>query len=98
MSKKNVKYTRLTLKKLVHKAHEYGVDIGFTTDMDGKYVIEHTIHCKSGNPALATIVVDRYKPDTVAMAHWFIYGMIAQFRGHNTAFAHAPIEKMYTEM
>lgn len=79
MNKRDVKYTRLTLKNLVGEAKSLGIEVGFTTDMDGNYIVSHkTLSFVPGRPDLATTKTDIYTPDTVAMAHWLIRGMTAQ--------------------
>jgi hypothetical protein len=78
---KTVKYTRITLKKLVFDARQLGINVEFTTDMDGYYVITHkaTVYAPAlpNQTAINDVV---YRPDTCAMAHWLITGMMAQAR------------------
>ncbi len=87
MSKKNVKYTRITLKELCNEARKYAIDVSFAIDMDGKYVVIHKVPTPVVNqPELNAVSENVYRPDTVAMAHWFIMGLIEQFKCHNPAF------------
>jgi len=76
---KQVKYTRITLKNLVMEARNLGIEVSFTTDMDGNYVINHKI--VSTVPAAGQFSTARdgvYHPESCAMACWMIKGMIAQ--------------------
>lgn len=72
---RKVKYTRITLKSLVSEARSNGIYVSFTTDMDGQYVITHKVITNNNS---LMVREDLYHPDTCAMAHWLIKGMIAQ--------------------
>jgi len=80
MSKKSTKkYTRPTLKLLVDQAVSMGVNVKFNLDMDGKYIITHRVISTVPNrPDLTAARDEIYTPDTVAMAHWLVWGMMAQ--------------------
>lgn len=88
MSKKDVKYTRITLKELVMEARRMGIEVSFTNDMDGKYIIRHTVISSAPNcPSVARDEI--YHPETVAMAHWLIKGMMAQARSQLAGYCNA---------
>jgi hypothetical protein len=74
---KQVKYTRISLKKMVDEARIYGVEVSFAMDMDGKYSVYHTsVSTVPGHPELTAKKQDVYRPESCAMAHWFIRGLI----------------------
>jgi hypothetical protein len=79
MSKRDVKYTSRTLTSMIHEAVSLGVQVYYHVDMEGKYIVSHKVVSKvPGRDDLATERIDIYTPDTVAMAHWLLWGMIAQ--------------------